>query len=269
MGQQAEVIASLLEEQLNIPVHLNYLPGFGGGAAAAVLANSSADGYIMQFSPSLTYTFDPLTVPSGFGLESFDYLATVSRQQLALISSVGAPYSTWEELIDYAKEKGELIFASQAQSDHKLVRYIANQEGLDLKVVPTSGAAESLLLLQSGNVDVAFGAGGYLKDLRAGRVNVLLALDTMPLAIQPSAPTLVSAGYDIDFSSLRLFAVPAGTPGYRKEILQRAIGEVVSDPRFINVTEYELGMPVYYIYGGELEAILRDKTLSLRKIASL
>lgn len=269
LGQQAEVIAEVLEEQFNSPVTLVYFPGAGGGQAAAMLAASSSDGHILQYAPSLTYTFDLLEHAAAFDTNSFDFIAALSREQLAIIASSTAPYKNWEEMLAFARQQGELVFASQTPTDRFLIHYIAKQEGINVRTVPTSGGVESLLLLHSGSVDIAFGGGSYLQEVEAGRVRALLALDTQPLEALPSVPTLSDAGYKLIFSSLRLLAAPVGVPAQHRRVLEGAIQAVVEDPRFMEVTTRQHNMPVMFKRGDELNRLIEDHLRSVQRLNAM
>lgn len=265
VGQQAEVMAEILEEQLHYPVTLLYFPGAGGGKAAAMLATSSPDGHILQYAPSHTYTFDLLANIATFDTQSFDFIAALSREQLAFIASSEAPYQNWEELLAFAHAQGELVFASQTASDRFLIHYIAQQEGINVRTVPTSGGVESLLLLRSGNVDIAYGGGSYLQEVNDGHVRALLALDTQPLKALPDVPTLSAAGYDLPFSSLRLVAVPKGIPSLHRRTLEEALLAVAEDPRFLEVTEKKHNMPIMFKQGDALNNTIQTQIHSLQR----
>jgi len=266
MSQQAEVVAEVLSEQLDQPVELLYFSGVGGGAAAAMLAAGQPDGRLIQFSPSLTFTFSPLSVSSSFDVDSFDYLAAVSRDQLALISRTYSPYQSWEELLAFAHQEGELVFASQTQLDRLLIGYLAKKEGIKVRIVPTSGGRESLMLVLSGEVDLAFGGGAYLEEVKKGKIQALLALSQTPLSALPEVATLESAGYSLGFESMRVFAVAANTPAeYRKQLVA-ALAKLVEDPRFLAVTENVLQMPVVFKTGDDLNQFMYRQNQAIDRI---
>lgn len=269
MSQQAEIVAEILAEELKQPVELLYFPGGGGGAAAAMLAASQTKGQVIQFSPSLSFTFSPASVASSFDVNSFDYLAAISRDQLALVSRRDAPYQSWPELLAFAHERGELVFASQTQLDRLLITYIAKQEGLQLRIVPTSGGRESLLLVISGEVDLAFGGGAYLEEVKEGRVQPLLALGQRPLTVLPEVATLESAGYCLGFESKRVLAVASGTPLAKRKRLTNALAQLVKDPRFIDVTEQTMQMPVIFKAGDELQQFMLQQSEAIDRLLEL
>lgn len=269
MSQQAELLAELLAEELGESVELLYYPGGGGGAAAAMLAASQANGQIIQFSPSLSFTFSPATLATSFDVNSFDYLAAISRDQLALVSRSHAPYGNWSELLAFAQEQGELVFASQTQLDRLLIHYIAKEENLNVRIVPTSGGRESLLLVLSGEVDLAFGGGAYLDEVKKGRIQPLLALGQQPLAALPEVATLESAGYSLGFESKRVMAMPRGVAQSRRQEVIEALAALVKNPRFVDLTEQQMQLPVVFKTGDALKQFMQRQSQAIDELLAL
>lgn len=263
MDRQAQVLAHFLERELNQPVEIIYFPGSGGGAAAAMLAASQEEGYVIQLAPSLSFTFPPLTTSASYNLQSFRFLAALARDQLALVASNEAGFSTWQGLLESGQQTGELIYASQTQLDRFLVTHLAAEEGLSLRTLPTTGGSSTLPLVLAGETDFAFSGGSYIQPALEGRLQVLLALGSEPLKHFPEVPTLKDAGYDLKLEVIRLLAVPANTPEEHAQVLIEVFSKLAEDEGFREATLEAVGLSVIFKQGEALNAFMQEQQATL------
>ena len=256
---QGRVLANVLSEELGQPVNVINRPGAGGSVALQQLVNDRNEGYTFVFGTSMSVTFSPLATPTNFDVDSFTYVAGVTLGQSAIVTGPNTPFSSWEEFIEYAKANPGVSYATQLPFDRLLVDYIAKQEGLDVRVVPTSGGAGMAPLILSGDVDFAYSGGTHSGYADTGEMPVLVSLADERLVAFPDAPTLREAGYAIDPGDIRVVMVPKNTPQERVDRLAEALKAATQDPRFIEITEERILMPVVYMDGEEVHEDLRNK----------
>ncbi|MBD3897839.1 tripartite tricarboxylate transporter substrate binding protein [Halomonas sp. ML-15] len=257
---QARVLANVLEEELGQPVNVVNQPGAGGGVALSRLAVSDDEGYTFVFGTSMTITFGPLSTETNYQLDDFRYVAGVTLGQSAMVTGEDRPFGdTWEGLIDYAKENPGTTYATQTALDRMIIEYIAQQEDLDLRIVPTSGGAGMAPLILSGDVDFAYSGGTHSGYADSGEMPVLLSLAEDRLAAFPNAPTLQEAGYDINAAEIRVAMVPQNTPDSHVERLAEALEVATQDERFIEITEERILMPVTWMPEDEVTQTLSDQ----------
>lgn len=264
VDRQAQLMAELLQRELGQPVELLHYPGAGGAAAAAMLAASAEQGYVLQYGPSHTYTFTPLVLPASYDLGSFRYVAAISRDQLALVTSSQSPWSNWTELLEQGRQLGELSYATQILLDRYLINRIAQQEGIKLRVLPTSGGAGMAGLVLTGDADFAFSGGTHSRYLETGEMRLLAAFGKERLMLAPDVPTLQELGYDLVLDSLRLVSVPADTPDDQVARLEQAFAAIVQDPSFIKLTRDTMQLPVVFRSGVALQQFMEQQMTSLR-----
>ncbi|MCG6658822.1 tripartite tricarboxylate transporter substrate binding protein [Halomonas campisalis] len=257
---QARVLANVLEEELGQPVNVVNQPGAGGGVALARLANSTDEGYTFVFGTSMTITFGPLSTETTYDLDDFRYVAGVTLGQSAIVTGENRPFGdSWEDLVAYAQENPGTSYANQTALDRMIIEYIAQREGLDLRIVPTSGGAGMAPLILSGDVDFAYSGGTHSGYAETGEMPVLLSLAEDRLVAYPDAPTLQEAGYDINAAEIRVAMVPKDTPDAHVERLAEALKAATEDERFIEVTEERILMPVTWMPEEEVTQTLRDQ----------
>ena len=107
-------IAKELEDQYGWEVVAENKPGGGGIAMFTKIAVAKPDGLKIGMGVSmptlinLVMRGDKLT----FDLDSFDYLATVTRAQLAMIARTDSPFDDIAGLIEHSKSKGGALVGS-------------------------------------------------------------------------------------------------------------------------------------------------------------
>lgn len=260
---QAKALAPVLAEILGQPVDIIYLPGAGGGLAAAMLASSTEQGYVFMFGTSLPYTFTPLTAPASYDINSFRYVAALALEQSAIVTGGNQPFKTWQELLAFGQENPNLRVASQTPQDRFILNMISRREGLNLRVVPTTGGAGMTPLVLSGDVHFAFSGGTHTQFTDSGEMVVLLSLIDDRLISYPDVPTIREYGYQASVQNPRVVAVPADTPDYQVSVLAEALKQATRDPRFITATE-NVRLPVVFYdeehiteyFAGQLEEYL-------------
>jgi len=259
MYTQAEVIAEALADILEQPVNIQVLTGLGGGVAVSMVAQSQSEGYIIVLTIST-----PLTNPTdpdrfSFQLDDFRYIASISENQNAIVTYENAPFSSWDEFLDYARQQNEVLYASQSFTDRLRIMQIAEQEGINVRVIPVSGGAGMVPLVLAEDVDIAFSGGTHNSYVDSGQMKVLASYNTNRLMEHPDVPTLLELGYpSISSQSIRILAVPKNTPDYQYEILQQALKKAVDDPAFVYAIENKVRQPLRFMYGEELYSLLQE-----------
>lgn len=256
---QGQALASVLSDQLGQSVNLIHYPGMGGAAAAAMLASSQDGGQVMLFGTSLPFFFTPLITEASYDLDSFRYVGAVALDQTALVTGPNTPFDNWADMLAYAHEQGELIYATQTTQDRYIMDVIAASEGINVRAVPTAGGAGMAPLVISGDADLAFSGGTHTGYTDTGEIRVLASLADQRLAGYPDAPTIRELGYDLSMHAYRLIAVPANTPDHQVERLAAALRTATEDADFVALTEEQLRMPVEYLDEASLTQALRQQ----------
>lgn len=262
---QAQVLATILTENLGQPVNVLHQPGAGGAVAAAMLANSPEQGYVMMFSSSHPFTFTPLASSTSYDTTDFRFINSLAIQQSVLVSGGVMPYSDWAGFLAYARQRPEVTFASQTPQDRFVVRLIAQKEDLNIRFVPTSGGSGSSPLVLSGDVDFAYSGGSHTAYTDDGQMNVLMALSTNRLEGYPDVPAIRELGYAFSDDILRVVAVPSNTPDEQVTILAQALERAAQDPRFQAVSQ-RLRLPIAVYGEAELGDIFLEQVEGYRHL---
>jgi tripartite-type tricarboxylate transporter receptor subunit TctC len=253
---QGRVLANVMEEFLGQPVNVVNQPGGGSAVAFTRLANTEADGYTFLFGGTTALTFTPIITPVEYEIDDFEYLAAVAIGQNAIVTSADQPFSTFDEIIAYGKEN-QMTYAQQTPLDEAIISAIAEQEGLDLAIVPTGGGGGMAPLVLGKEVDFAYSGGTHAQYTPTGEMVVAAFMSAERSPFYPEVPTLIELGYDFSIEDYRTIIVPTGTPDNVKERLMAAAEYASESEAFKEITEGNTFFPVVYIDQEEMEANVR------------
>ncbi|WP_240754001.1 tripartite tricarboxylate transporter substrate binding protein [Natronospirillum operosum] len=256
---QGIVLAEVLSEELGQPVEVLHYPGRGGGVAAAMLASSLEGGYVFQFGLSNPFVFTPLTTNTSYDAQSFRYVAGVTLDQPAIVTGPDTPFSTWEGMLEYGRERGELIYATQNPHDQYVMETLMAREGIDLRILPTTGGAGMAPLIINGEADVAFSGGTHSAYTDDGLMRLLASPTRERLMAYPDTPTLLELGYDLEMHAYRVLAVPRDTPDSHVDRLREALRVAAADSRFVDVTESKIRMPTTFVTEDKLSTLFQNQ----------
>ena len=215
----ARLMAPKLSEYLGQPVLIENRPGATGITAAAYVAKSPPDGYILTMGHVAVHAI----VPSVFAKLPYDTAKDFMPITLAasvphfVVVTPSLPVKSILELIALAKaQPGKLSFpsAGNASTPHLAGEMFKTMAGVDMVHVPYKGSGQSMQDLLAGQHQAAFdtvpAAAPYV---RAGRLRALAVTSAKRLADFPDLPTVEEAGLPgYQMTTWYGIFAPAGTP---------------------------------------------------------
>ena len=253
---QGRVLANVMEEYLGQPVNVVNEPGAGSAVAFTNLANAEPDGYRFLFGGTTALTFTPIITDVEYEIDDFEYLAALALGQNALVTSAEQPFETFDEIIEYGQEN-PMTYAQQTALDQAIIERVAEQEGLDLAIVPTGGGAGMAPLILGREVDFAYSGGTHAQYTPTGEMVIAAFLSAERSPFYPDVPTLMELGYDYSIEDWRTIIVPQGVPEDVKDRLMAAAEFASQDERFIETTEGNTFFPVVYYDQEQMEENVR------------
>lgn len=239
------IVAKVMKEQTGWNVIAENKPGGGGIAMFTGIANRPADGSViglgvnMPILVNLVKRADQLK----FTLDSFDYLGTAARAQLALFARADAPFDDVAGLVDYAKSNNAAL-AFDAKPQELAMRKVASQAGVEFQFLSTKGGSENIKLVLGGQAIAGFEAGEHLAFLENGDIKMIASMNDSRHNYAPDTATLPEQGYDIYVDPVFFFATAAGTPDEAREALVKALADALASEEVATIVQNALKSPI-------------------------
>jgi tripartite-type tricarboxylate transporter receptor subunit TctC len=226
----ARVVAQKLSESLGQQFYVENLVGAGGNTGTATAAKAPNDGYTLLVV-STGFIVNPSLYAKGVPydpVKDFAPLTLVAASPNVLTVNPSVAAKDVKELIALVKANpGKYSFAQPAtgSTPHLNGELFKLAFGLDLTMVPFTGAAPAITSTIGGHTPIAFTAlPPAMTNIRDGKLRALAVLSTKRVAALPDVPTAAEAGIPgHEGDTLTGMVVPTGTP---KDIVERLNSEI-------------------------------------------
>ncbi|MGO8909467.1 MAG: Bug family tripartite tricarboxylate transporter substrate binding protein [Bradyrhizobium sp.] len=244
----ARIMSQWLSEHFGQQFVVENRTGSGGNIAAATAINSPPDGYTILFvAPNnaisaslykhLSYDFIRDTVP----------VASIMQLTNMLVVSNAMPVKTVQEFIDYCKANpGKVSYASSGNgtSVHMSAELFKAMTGINMVHVPYRGSAIAFPDIISNKVQLIFdNLPTALEQSRAGTVRALGVTSPQRWPGVPDVPAIAETVPGFESVGFYGISAPKGTPPEIVEILNKAVGEALKDPKVVERLTTMGGIP--------------------------
>ena len=275
-GGPVDIVARILSQWLSEHFHQQFVvenrSGSGGNIAAAAAINSPPDGYTLLFvAPNnaistslykhLSYDFIRDTVP----------VASIMQLTNMLVVSNAMPVKTVQEFIDYCKANpGKVSYASSGYgtSVHMSAELFKAMAGIDMVHVPYRGSAIAFPDIISNKVQLIFdNLPSALEQSRSGTVRALGVTSPQRWPGVPDVPAIAETVPGFESVGFYGISAPKGTPPEIVDILNKAIGEALKDPKIAERLAEIGGIPKP-MTPAEFGKLIADETEKWRKVVA-
>jgi tripartite-type tricarboxylate transporter receptor subunit TctC len=266
----ARIMSQWLSEHLGQQFVVENRAGSGGNLAAAAAINSTPDGYTLLFvAPNnaistslykhLTYDFIRDTVP----------VASIMQLTNMLVVSNAMPVKTVQEFIDYCKANpGKVSYASSGYgtSVHMSGELFKAMTKTEMVHVPYRGSAIAFPDIISNKVQLIFdNLPSALEQSRAGTVRALGVTSPQRWPGVPDIPAIAETVPGFESVGFYGISAPKGTPPEIVDILNKAVGEALKDPKLVERLTSIGGIPKP-MTPAEFGRLITDETEKWRKV---
>jgi tripartite-type tricarboxylate transporter receptor subunit TctC len=266
----ARIMSQWLSEHFGQQFVVENRTGSGGNLAAAAAINSPQDGYTLLFvAPNnaistslykhLAYDFIRDTVP----------VASIMQLTNMLVVSNAMPVKTVQEFIDYCKANpGKVSYASSGYgtSVHMSAELFKAMTKIEMVHVPYRGSAIAFPDIISNKVQLIFdNLPSALEQSRAGTVRALGVTSPQRWPGVPDIPTIAETVPGFESVGFYGISAPKGTPPEIVDILNKAVGEALKDPKLVARLTAIGGIPKP-MTPAEFGKLIADETEKWRKV---
>ena len=267
------VFASLLQEELGVPVNVVNRTGGSGVVGHSAIANAEPDGYTIGI---MTIQIDMMHWQGLTDLtyEDYDILALVNADPGGVMVSADSEYQTVQDLIDAIKAQPKGTFKASGTGQggiwHLGLAGWLLSEGLEpdyVTFVPSQGAAAGITDMVAGGVDIvpsSLAEGRSMID--AERVRPLASMSAERQEMFPDVPTLKEGtGSDWTLAVWRAVVGPEGLPEPVQQKLTSAIEKAYNSDEYQSFMK-ERGFGVRWAPGDEATQIIAEDDKNLGEV---
>ena len=234
----ARIMSQALSEHFGQQFVVENRAGSGGNIATAAGVASAPDGYTLLFSGAnnaisaslykkLPFDFIRDTVP----------VAVFTQVPNLLVVSNAMPVKTVQELIDYCKANpGKISYASSGNGTtvHMSAELFKAMTKCDMVHVPYRGSATAFPDVISNKVQLIFdNLPTAMEQARSGTVRALGVSSPQRWPSVPDTPAIAETVPGYEATVFYGMSAPRGTPPEIVDILNKAVNEVLKDPKLV------------------------------------
>lgn len=225
------LVAAKIEENTGWNIVVENKPGGGGIAMFSSLMRQKPDGETLGLGVNMPIFLNLASrgdkIP--FNIDTFDYLATIMRGEIAMVAKADAPFNNLDELIAYGKkQKGGIAVAFDAKPQQMVLEPVARKADVKFKFVKHKSGAEQVQSLLGGHVDVGCTAGEHVKYIESGDLKMITSMSSERQSCSPDSKTLIENGFDLYLEPYFYIAAPKGLPDNVTAALAKAFDEAIN-----------------------------------------
>ncbi len=266
----ARIMAQALSERLGQQFVVENRAGSGGNIATEAGINSPPDGYTLMFSGANNAISASLykRLPFNFIRDTMP-VASFTQVPNMLVVSNAMPVKTVQELIDYCKANpGKISFASSGNGTtvHMSAELFKAMTKCDMVHVPYRGSAIAFPDVISNKVQLIFdNLPTAMEQARSGTVRALGVSSPQRWPSVPDVPAIAETVPGYESTVFYGMSAPKGTPPEIIDILNKAVNEVLKDPKMIARFATIGGVPKP-MTPAEYGKLIADETEKWRKV---
>jgi tripartite-type tricarboxylate transporter receptor subunit TctC len=266
----ARIVSQALSEHFGQQFVVENRAGSGGNIATEAGINATPDGYTLMFSGAnnaisaslykkLPFDFIRDTVP----------VALFTQVPNLLVVSNALPVRTVQELIDYCRDNpGKLSYASSGNGTtlHMSGELFKAMTKCDMLHVPYRGSAAAFPDVISNKVQLIFdNLPTAMAQARSGSVRGLGVTSPQRWPSVPDIPAIAETVPGFEAMVFYGMSAPKGTPPAIVDILNKAVNDVLKDPKLVERFATIGGVPKPMTPAG-YGKLIADETDKWRKV---
>lgn len=261
----ARIAAAGLTEKLGQSVIVDNRPGGGTTIGVRSMMSARDDFHTLLVANSAPISIAPFLfdTPPYDAMKDFTHVAHLASMANAFAVSPSMPVTSMKELVDWIKAQGRPVpFGSGGAGSigHIVGEMFKSRLGLNMEHVAYKGAAPMFQDMMAGELGIAINAFPEVWTLvKDGKLRVLAITSGQRPSIAPDVPLVTEIGYPaLVAENFVGISGPAGMPPAAVEKLNKAVIEVLADPK-IMARFAELGIVSSKMSPAEFTAFVRKQ----------
>ena len=231
----ARIVADHMEKTLRQPITVENRPGGNGTVGTRAAFQAAPDGYTLAMTSGSILTVLPWTMDIGFDPLKLTFIGSTHESFYAIFVKGDSPWKTVQDLVTYAKANpNQLITANSGGfglPDIAMAQLAKAAGGIQYRTVPTSGGAEQVLKLLSGDVQAqANSAAATMSHVKSGAVRAAARRQHVLARAREDGRAASSKVYGFSARNLSAVVGPPGLPEPIRKKLEDALAKAMGDP---------------------------------------
>ncbi|CAN5801599.1 tripartite tricarboxylate transporter substrate binding protein [soil metagenome] len=235
----ARIQQSFFTELTGQNLVVQYQPGAGGAQAWSVLNDQPGDGHVIMGTNLPHLILQPMLQTPGYATDDIVNVYMFHYTPDALIVRADSEFETLEELIAHAEANpGQVTVAGTGTNTapHIANQLFMNETGVTTTYIPYTGTGATTTALLGGEVAAQWGYT-TVAVAQGDQVRMLAVAQDERNELYPDVPTFSELGIAMIGGAYRGVAVPQSTPEDVRERWSEIIGEINTDPEFVERME--------------------------------
>lgn len=232
----ARLIAKQLSEELSVPVMVNNVTGAAGSTGMRYIENAKPNGYTIGIM-GMHAISQSFMNSKATRLDEIEPIVYFGKDTGALQVSADVGIDSLSKYVAVVKEDpSSVISGSDAQGGNSYIfsEMLSRTLDVDFLKIPYRGHAPNVTALVSNEIQSAtLPVPSVIEHHRAGTVNMLAVMSEERHPLLPDVPTFLEKGYNLVANDFYMVVAPAGLPENTKNILEKALLNVVSSDEFV------------------------------------
>jgi tripartite-type tricarboxylate transporter receptor subunit TctC len=259
----ARLVADSLSRTWGQQVVIENKGGAGTNIGADLVAHADPDGYTMLIgSGALAINRNLYRTLTYDAISDFAPVVHICGFSFFMLVPVSSPARSVKDFVALANErKGKMTFASPGTGSppHLAGELLKHLTKIEMTHVPYRGAGPAFTDLIAGRVELFFGSGISVEQVKAGKLRALAFSGATRSTALPGVPTVAESGVPgYEVSSWYGLFVPAKTPAPIVANINAATLKALAEPN-IRTRLDELGYAIGGSTPGELAALLNSE----------
>lgn len=276
-GDAADTAARLMGQELSkllgTAIVVMNKPGAGGSLGTQSVISAPKDGYTMLYAQNSPLTIRRVIEPASATYDptkDLTPLALATRSPSVLVVRKDAPFKTFKEMVEYARQnpdRAHIGNAGPGSVGDISVQLLSAITDTQMISVNYKGAAPAIGDLLGGHIDaVILALGAVSTHMRSGSLRGVAISSKFPEF--PDVPTLGQLGYRQEIQGVWFgFFMPAGVPKNIVNTIVPALEKVVRNPD-IAARLQPMGIMQEWASGEKLAAEISREYDSVQKLLS-
>lgn len=257
---QARIVDKYWKKEFNNqPLTFDYQTGAGGQVGFTAITKAQPDGYSVGGINVPHINLQSMSPQGTYKTEDFAYICQVVKDPNLLVLSKDSSLNTLEDFVNEAKKKdGKMTIGivGTFTAHHVAALQLMDLLGVELTLVPFTGAADQNVALMGGHVDAMIGnLNDVMRDVSKFKFLAIASEERHEWL--KDVPTFKEQGVNFVSDIRRGFAAPKNIDPATLDKLRAGFEKICNNPEYIKDMK-NIGQPAEYLNGEEFGKVVNN-----------